>query len=127
WEFFESAIFDKPIPIPEAEPTVSKPFMIEGIPFETNVLKLTEYKIWIESRTNGRMKIHGELKERGVEFDLENVIWQKGTPEPDDPDNESGCNSVFGASAWLLFAIFMMAKNKSVRISLGKALDRCSK
>ena len=114
WDFSESTVLPAPIPIPDAEPTASNPFKISVPPFETKVLKVTKYEISIESSKRGKMKLHGELKEHGVEFDLENVLWQAGTPEPDDPDNKSGCNSVFGAPALLLFAVFIGKGIKSV-------------
>ena len=103
WDFSEITTFNVPIPIPEAEPTVKKPFEISIKLPNTEKLGNASYELSIESSSNGKMKLKGELKESGgIEFSLENVLWQKGTAEPKDPDNESGCNSVFGFAALLL-------------------------
>ena len=106
WEFSESTILGDPIPVPEVEPTASNPFYIKVGPFNNAELGDAVYELWIESSSRGRMKLKGVMRGLGIEFDLENVLWQRGTPEPSEPDNESGCNSVSGLSALLFLVVF---------------------
>lgn len=120
WEFSEATTLDVPIPVPEFEPTAVKPFNIRIGPINTPKLRNAYYEIWIESSKSGKMKISGELIEHGIEFSLENVIWQSGYPEPSDPDNESGCNSVFGLSAPLLIILLYLTKNKGMTYTMKK-------
>ena len=111
WDFSEITTFNVPIPIPEVEPTIANPFHIKIAPFNTSTLERASYEMWIESSSSGRIILKGVLKEvSGIEFNLENVLWQRGTPEPSDPDNESGCNSFFRLLA-LLPVIFAVSKN----------------
>ena len=110
WDFSEITTLNTPILIPEVKPTVEKPFYIKIGPFNTSALGNASYELWVESSSSGKMKLTGELKSAsGIEFSLENVLWQKNTPEPRDPDNESGCNSVSGLSA-LLLIVFLVSK-----------------
>lgn len=92
WSFAETTEVVPAIPVPEIEPTLDNPITINGIPFKNETVDIQSYSLSITSASSGAIKVRGEILEHGIDFSLDNVIWQGGTPEPETPDNKSGCN-----------------------------------
>lgn len=112
WEFHELTNLSIPLPIPDIAPTLDNPFVIQGIPFKTEEVRLDSYSITIESESRGTLKAKGTLLRESIDFELTNVLWQKGTPEPDTPDNKSGCNAGYAAAALVLIPLLALKKRK---------------
>ncbi len=102
WDYSDTVTLKTPIPVPDLDPTLNKPFELPAV----TVDGLT-YKITFTSTTSGSVKIYGYLdvdKVGSVEINSESAIWKEGTEKPNIKDETSGCN----AGVLPLFAVLFL-------------------
>lgn len=110
WDYSDNVTLKTPIPVPDLEPTLNKPFELPAV----TVDGLT-YKITFTSTASGSVKIYGNLdvdKVGNVEINSESAIWKEGTEKPYIKDESSGCNAGVLPLLAVLFLFPRMLKIK---------------
>lgn len=112
WDYQNDITLRVPIPVENFNPSMSEPFEIP--PFTID--KLT-YRVSLTSVYSGTVRLTGYVDIDGVgecEVKATNAIWKQGTPKPEIPDEESGCNAGAGLCALpALFALFLARRPKT--------------
>lgn len=91
WSYRNDITLGTPIPVKDFNPSMSEPFKLPPI----TVDELT-YTLELTSVNSGTLKLRGYVDIDVVgrcEVNADNAIWKEGTPKPDIPDSESGCNA----------------------------------
>ena len=112
WSYRNTITLGTPIPIKDFNPSMSDPFKLPPITIDD----LT-YTLELTSVTSGTLKLRGYVDVDVVgrcEVNADNAIWKQGTPKPDIPDSESGCNAgaTLPAAAILLGLAGLIAKGR---------------
>lgn len=91
WNNTDTATFQVPVPMPEFNPTVNKPFELPAVTVDR-----MHYQVTFTSINSGTVKIYGfmDVDTAGtIEIDSLSAVWKQGTPKPNIDDKSSGCNT----------------------------------
>jgi hypothetical protein len=102
-----------PFKVLSFNPTVSDPFELP--PFAIDKLN---YTVVLTSANSGTVKISGyaDIDTVGeTEINADCRIWRQGTPKPDIPDTESGCDVGAGALSLLVLGAALLKGRYSSR------------
>lgn len=108
WRYGDKYELSAPIEVRSFNPTMSEPFRLP--PFTID--KLT-YRVVLTSANSGTVDISGYVDIDTVgetEINADCAIWREGTPMPDIPDTESGCDAGSGASALLALGAVLLSR-----------------
>lgn len=107
WSYTGSLRLPNPITITDYNPTLNDPLYLPSF----TVDDLT-YTITLKTTESGTVKIRGYTNIDGVgrcEVNADCAIWKQGSPKPDIPNTESGCDAGIGSLAALCAAAGVLA------------------
>jgi hypothetical protein len=113
WGYHNKYELSLPIEVGSFNPTVNEPFRLPSFTID----RLT-YTVVLTDENSGTVNISGYVDIDMVgdtEINANCAIWREGTPKPETPDTESGCDVGAGALGFIALAALLLRGRNSKR------------